>query len=59
MYIIATLMACRCGIPVVLLGEAGIGKTHVLNYLTAWLGVQLLVLDVHGGTSEGDILVCM
>ena len=37
-------------------GECGCGKTYLLSYLCAWLGVTLLTLDVHGGTSEDEII---
>ena len=32
------------------------GKTALLNYLCAWLEVDFLVLNVHGGTTQQDIL---
>lgn len=38
------------------LGECGCGKTMLLSYLCGWLGVTLLSLDVHGGTSEEEII---
>eukprot|EP00755_Sulcionema_specki_P009898 Sspe_Gene.44944::Locus_22125_Transcript_2_2_Confidence_0.500_Length_15952::g.44944::m.44944 len=53
--ILATLSRVRCGVPVVLMGECGCGKTHMLRYVCAWLGAHLVVLDVHGGTTEEDI----
>ena len=28
----------------------------LLRYLCAWLGLRLLTLDVHGGTTEEDII---
>ena len=31
-------------------------QTMMVSYLCAWLGVKLLVLNVHGGTVESDIL---
>ena len=46
----------RCGVPVILMGECGCGKTVLLRYLCAWLTVDLEILDVHGGTTEADIL---
>jgi AAA domain (dynein-related subfamily) len=45
----------RCGVPVVLLGECGCGKTSLIQYLCSWLGVPLCVLNVHGGTTAHDI----
>ena len=53
---LAIYVRIRCGIPVVLCGECGCGKTYLINYVCAWLGVELVTLDVHGGTQESDIL---
>jgi len=39
------------------MGECGCGKTYLISYLCAWLRVKLVTLDVHGGTTEQDILV--
>jgi midasin (ATPase involved in ribosome maturation) len=33
MKMLAIYVRVRCGIPVILMGEAGIGKTHILSYL--------------------------
>ena len=46
----------RCGVPVVLLGECGCGKTMLIRYLCAWMGIKLFILDVNGGTTEDDII---
>ncbi|KAJ9458845.1 hypothetical protein DIPPA_15027 [Diplonema papillatum] len=54
--ILAVFVRSRCGVPVVLMGECGCGKTHMLRYVCAWLGAQLLILDVHGGTTQRDII---
>jgi len=54
--LLAVVTRIRCGIPVVLLGECGCGKTYSIRFLAAFLDVQLFVLDVHGGTEEKDVL---
>jgi hypothetical protein len=54
--ILAIVSRCRCKVPVVLLGECGCGKTMLLSFLCKWLGVTLLSLDVHGGTTENEII---
>lgn len=36
--------------------ECGCGKTMLLRFLCAWMNVTLLCLDVHGGTTEHEIL---
>ena len=53
---LAIFIRLRVGIPVILMGECGCGKTSLLNYLCQWLGVNLIILDVHGGTTPLDIL---
>ena len=52
---LAIFIRLRVGIPVILMGECGCGKTALLNYLCSWLGVELMVLDVHGGTTPREI----
>lgn len=54
--ILAICMRIRCGIPVVLLGECGCGKTYSVKFIAAWLNLKLFCLDVHGGTEERDVL---
>eukprot|EP01050_Picozoa_sp_SAG11_P002661 SAG11_NODE_137_length_15114_cov_2.297303_5_plen_284_part_00 len=51
----ATYMRMKCGVPVILLGECGCGKTYLISYLCQWIEADLLVLDVNGGTSVSDI----
>ena len=54
--ILAILTRVRCRIPVVLMGECGCGKTHLVSFLCAWLEAPVAVLDVHGGTTEADVI---
>jgi len=56
MKMLAIYARIRCGVPVVLMGECGCGKTMLIRYLCAYLNVKLFVLDVNGGTREQDIL---
>ena len=53
---IAIYTRIRCGIPVVLMGECGCGKTALLNYISDYLNVTLINLDIHGGTTASDIV---
>ncbi|CAE7752513.1 RNF213 [Symbiodinium necroappetens] len=52
---LAIFVRLRCGLPVILMGECGCGKTELVRYLCAWLAVELVTLNVHGGTTEDDI----
>ena len=46
----------KSGIPVVMMGDTGCGKTSLLKYLAAASGVQLVVLNVHAGTTPAAVL---
>eukprot|EP00051_Salpingoeca_urceolata_P024164 m.421491 g.421491 ORF g.421491 m.421491 type:complete len:4954 (-) comp20197_c0_seq2:49-14910(-) len=49
---VAIFCRLRTGIPVVLMGEAGCGKTQLIKFLCAFINAPLMVLNVHGGTTE-------
>lgn len=53
---IAICYRVRAGIPVLVMGETGCGKTFCVTYLCKFLGISFHALDVHGGTMESDIL---
>jgi hypothetical protein len=53
---LAIFIRLRVGIPVVLMGECGCGKTALIKYLSEWLNVDLIVMDVNGGTKAQDII---
>ena len=44
------------GVPVVLMGESGCGKSAVVYYLATFLGLRVFTLDVHGGLDENDVV---
>ncbi|KXJ23404.1 E3 ubiquitin-protein ligase RNF213 [Exaiptasia diaphana] len=58
--ILAIHMRFRCGIPVVIMGETGCGKTRLIRYMCALQAGSakqrnMLLMKVHGGTSYKDI----
>ncbi|ELU09101.1 hypothetical protein CAPTEDRAFT_223578 [Capitella teleta] len=59
--ILAIHMRFRCGIPVIIMGETGCGKTRLIKFLCDLHcppGVQLrnmILLKVHGGTTKSDL----
>ena len=52
---LAIFVRMRCGLPVILMGECGCGKTELVRYLCAWSKLPLVTLNVHGGTTEEDM----
>eukprot|EP00794_Sanderia_malayensis_P006458 gene6457-7190_t len=62
MKILAIHMRFRCGIPVVIMGETGCGKTHLIRFmckLKAGPGGpnNMLLVKVHGGVTKEDIML--
>jgi E3 ubiquitin-protein ligase RNF213 len=53
---VAIFLRLKCGIPCVIMGDAGCGKTFLIKYLAAYLDIRRISLDIHGGTSRLDIL---
>ena len=54
-------MRFRCNIPVIIMGETGCGKTHLIEYMCALQAYNktknnLLIMKIHGGTTEKEII---
>ena len=59
--ILAIQMRFRCGIPVIIMGETGCGKTRLIRYMCAlqssFYGAKnMLLMKVHGGITRRDII---
>ena len=59
--ILAIHMRFRCGIPVVVMGETGCGKTRLIRYMCSLqaqsTGAQnMFLMKVHGGITRNDII---
>lgn len=57
---LAIHMRLRCGIPVVLMGETGCGKTRLIKFMCAFKAgsnqiCNMILVKVHGGVAEKDI----
>ncbi|CAG8589706.1 30140_t:CDS:10, partial [Racocetra persica] len=50
------LLRSRANIPVVVCGEAGCGKTSLIQFLSIAVRVELLILNVHAGISVREIV---
>ncbi|XP_074519497.1 E3 ubiquitin-protein ligase rnf213-beta [Halichoeres trimaculatus] len=60
MKMLAIHMRFRCGIPVVIMGETGCGKTRLVSFLCALQREErpvenMVLVKVHGGTTAGMI----
>ena len=60
--ILAIQMRFRCGIPVIILGETGCGKTRLIRYMCSLQSNltearNMILMKVHGGVTRRDIIV--
>ncbi|XP_019854153.1 PREDICTED: E3 ubiquitin-protein ligase RNF213-like [Amphimedon queenslandica] len=54
----------RCQIPVVLMGETGCGKTHLIRFMCKVAAYDkniknMFIIKIHGGTTEDDVIKCL
>lgn len=49
----------KYGLPVILMGETGCGKTALVRFLAKTLDFKLLTLDIHGGITDETIMTFM
>ena len=59
--ILAIQMRFRCGIPVIVMGETGCGKTRLIRYMCALQAnltgaKNMILMKVHGGVTRTDII---
>ena len=59
--ILAIQMRFRCGIPVIVMGETGCGKTRLIRYMCALQSrssatKNMILMKVHGGVTRKDII---
>ncbi|CAK9096351.1 E3 ubiquitin-protein ligase rnf213-alpha (Mysterin-A) (Mysterin-alpha) (RING finger protein 213-A) (RING finger protein 213-alpha) (RING-type E3 ubiquitin transferase rnf213-alpha) [Durusdinium trenchii] len=46
----------KYGLPVILMGETGCGKTALVKFLAETLDFKLCTLDIHGGITDASII---
>ena len=58
--ILAIQMRFRCGIPVIIMGETGCGKTRLIRFMCRLQAGpkganNMFMMKIHGGTTENDV----
>jgi MoxR-like ATPase len=56
MKLVLIYMRIRANIPVLLMGETGVGKTSLVEYLGKIIDAECLTLNIHAGVTEEDII---
>ena len=46
----------KCSLPVLLMGEAGCGKTILVRLTATFMGIEMIEESVHAGTTDKDIV---
>ena len=53
--IVAIYFRINSGIPLLIMGETGCGKTRLISFMATALGLKMFSIDVHGGYSIPDL----
>jgi midasin (ATPase involved in ribosome maturation) len=56
MKLILIYLRIRANMPVLLMGETGVGKTSLIEYLGKIIDAECLTLNVHAGITEDEII---
>ncbi len=46
----------RANLPIILMGETGVGKTSLVEYLSKIIDSEFKTLNVHSGISDEEII---
>ena len=56
MKLILIHLRLRANLPIILMGETGVGKTSLVNYLAKVIDAECITLNVHAGITEKEII---
>lgn len=54
--LILIYMRLRCNLPVLLMGETGVGKTSLVEYLAKIIDAECITMNIHAGITEDEII---
>ena len=57
--LILVLFRIQSGIPVIMMGETGCGKTSLIRIMSQLMGIKMKILNIHAGVNDNDILEFM
>ena len=56
MKLVLIYLRIRAYMPIILMGETGVGKTSLVEYIAKIIDAEFLVLNIHAGVSENEII---
>ena len=56
MKLVLIYLRIRAFMPIVLMGETGVGKTSLVEFIAKIIDAEFKVLNIHAGITEEDII---
>jgi MoxR-like ATPase len=56
MKLILIYLRLRSNLPIILMGETGVGKTSLVDYLAKIIDAECTTLNIHAGITEEEII---
>ena len=56
MKLILIYLRVRSNLPIILMGETGVGKTSLVDYLSKVIDAEYMTLNIHAGITDDEII---
>ncbi len=56
MKLVLIYLRVRSNLPIILMGETGVGKTSLVEYLSKVIDAECITLNIHAGISDEEII---
>ena len=56
MKLVLIYLRVRSNLPIILMGETGVGKTSLVDYLSKVIDAECMTLNIHAGITEDEII---
>lgn len=55
MKLVLIYLRVRCHLPIILMGETGVGKTSLVDYLSKVIDAECMTINIHAGITDDEI----
>ncbi len=59
MKLILIYLRVRCHLPIILMGETGVGKTSLVDYLSKVIDADCMTMNINAGITDDEIIKFM
>jgi MoxR-like ATPase len=56
MKLVLIYLRVRTNLPIILMGETGVGKTSLVDFLSKVIDAEMKTLNIHAGITEQEII---